>query len=87
MSLTFGLAVYFMMWWILLFAFIPFGIQRNQEEAGEVVPGTDPGAPEKPRFLRVIVLTTVVSTALFIGFYALMTSGFSLDDIPFLQIK
>lgn len=83
MNLTYGIAVYFMMWWILLFAFLPFGIQRTQEEAGEVVPGSDPGAPEKPKFLRVIILTTMVTSALFAGFYLLKTSGFTLDDLPF----
>ncbi len=83
MSVTYGVAVYFMMWWILLFAFLPFGLSRTQAEAGEIVPGSDPGAPEKPRFLRVIILTTIVTSLLFVGFYFLKTSGFSLDDLPF----
>lgn len=83
MSVTYGVAVYFMMWWILLFAFLPFGLNRTQAEAGEIVPGSDPGAPEKPRFLKVIILTTIVTSLLFVGFYFLKTSGFSLDDLPF----
>ncbi len=41
MSLTFGLALYFIIWWTVLFAVLPFGV-RTQGEAGEIVPGTRP---------------------------------------------
>ncbi|WP_417689515.1 DUF1467 family protein [Roseibium sp.] len=85
MTVTFSIAVYFMIWWIILFAILPFGRVRSQEEAGAVVPGSEASAPERPRFLRVIILTTIVATAIFGGFYLLRTSGFSLDDIPFLK--
>lgn len=84
MSLTFSLAVYFVIWWIVLFAVLPFGRGLSQEEAGDVVVGSEVSAPQKPQFRKVIVLTTVVSTLLFAGFYWLRTSGLSLDDIPFL---
>ena len=39
-----SIAIYFLIWWITLFAVLPWGV-RNQEESGEVTPGTDPGAP------------------------------------------
>ncbi|PVB62642.1 DUF1467 family protein [Labrenzia sp. 011] len=83
MSLTFGLAIYFLIWWIILFAILPFGMHRTQEEAGEVVPGSEPSAPDRPRFLKVIVLTTIVTTLLFAGYVGMRASGFGLDDIPF----
>lgn len=82
MSITFSLAVYFMMWWIVLFAILPFGRPQTQEEAGEIVPGSEPSAPTRPRFLRVIIWTTIVTTILFAGFYYLRMSGFGLDDFP-----
>ncbi|MEM5584983.1 MULTISPECIES: DUF1467 family protein [unclassified Roseibium] len=85
MSVTFGLAIYFMLWWIILFAMLPFGMRRTQEEAGEVLPGTEPSAPEKPQFLKVIVMTTITTTIVFAGYVALRNSGFGLDDIPFLN--
>jgi predicted secreted protein len=44
-------AIYFLIWWVTLFAVLPWGV-RNQEEAGEVVPGTDPGAPATHRLGR-----------------------------------
>ena len=84
MTVVFGLAVYFMIWWIILFAMLPFGMRRTQEEAGDVLPGTEPSAPERPQFLRVIIMTTVMATVIFMAYYWVRTSGFSLDDIPFL---
>ncbi len=85
MSIVFGLAVYFMMWWIILFAILPFGMKRTQEEAGDVVPGSEPSAPARPDFGKVIVLTTLVTTLLFGVFLALRLAGFGLDEIPFLN--
>ena len=85
MSVAFGLAIYFMLWWIILFAILPFGMRRTQEEAGEVLPGSEPSAPERPQFLKVIVVTTIVTTIVFAGYVTLRQSGFGLDDIPFLK--
>jgi len=85
MSVAFGLAIYFMIWWIILFAILPFGMRRTQEEAGEVTPGTEPSAPDRPQFLKVIVMTTIVATLVFGSYLGLRASGFGLDDIPFLN--
>lgn len=83
MSVIFGLAVYFMIWWIGLFAILPFGIRRSQEEAGEVVPGSEPGAPERVNFKKVIILNTIVATTVFLAYVWIRQSGVSLDDLPF----
>lgn len=64
MSLTTGIAIYFVLWWIVLFAVLPWGI-RSQEESGAVVPGTDPGAPTLPMLRRKLVWTTVASGVIF----------------------
>jgi predicted secreted protein len=64
MSLTTGLAIYFVVWWIVLFAVLPWGI-RSQLESGEVAPGTDPGAPAVPRLRSKLIWTTVVATITF----------------------
>ena len=82
MSIPFALATYFMIWWIILFAILPFGMRRTQEEAGEVVPGSEPSAPERPRFRRVIIATTITATLIFLGFLWLRQSGITLEDIP-----
>jgi predicted secreted protein len=64
MSLTTGLAIYFVVWWIVLFAVLPWGI-RSQLESGEVAPGTDPGAPAVPKLRSKLIWTTVVATITF----------------------
>ena len=66
MSLTLGIAIYFIIWWMVLFAVLPIGV-RTQEEAGEVVPGTPESAPAVFRLLRVVALNTLVAAVVFVG--------------------
>jgi predicted secreted protein len=63
-TISTGFAIYFVMWWIVLFLTLPFGV-RSQHEDGDSTPGTDPGAPVLPRMARKLVWTTVLSAALF----------------------
>ena len=63
-TISTGFAVYFVMWWIVLFLTLPFGI-RSQHEDGEGSPGTDPGAPVTTGMGRKLIWTTVVSAVLF----------------------
>ena len=67
------LAIYFLIWWVTLFAVLPWGV-RNQEESGEVAPGTDPGAPAIHRVWWKLVWTTLVATAIFGLLYAAYVS-------------
>lgn len=57
-------AVYFIIWWVTLFAVLPLGI-TSQHEAGEVVRGTEAGAPVAPDLRRKAVLTTLISLPVF----------------------
>ncbi len=59
-----AIAIYFLIWWVTLFAVLPWGV-RNQEESGEVTPGTDPGAPAIHRVWIKLVWTTVVASVIF----------------------
>jgi predicted secreted protein len=54
------IAIYFIVWWLCLFLVLPFGV-RNQVDAGEVVPGSEPGAPVAPRWWRRVLYTTLLS--------------------------
>ncbi len=77
MSLSLSIAVYFIIWWVLLFAVLPFGL-RTQEEEGEVVPGTPESAPAQFRFWRVVAINTLVSAIVFVGVRLAITN----DIIP-----
>ena len=74
MSTTTAIAIYFLIWWITLFAVLPWGV-RNQEESGEVTPGTDPGAPATHREWHKLGWTTVVATTIFGILYIAYTRG------------
>jgi predicted secreted protein len=73
MTLPIGLAIYFTIWWIVLFAVLPFGV-RSQHEGADMIPGTDPGAPVAPRLLLKAAITTVVACVLFAGLWWYMTN-------------
>lgn len=64
MSLIFGIAIFFVVWWIVLFAVLPFGV-RTQGEAGETVAGTPPSAPARIRIVRIFFINTAVSVIVF----------------------
>ena len=82
MSLTSALAIYFVVWWITLFAVLPFGV-RTQGEAGEVVPGAPASAPARMDIPRIVIRNTVVAGVVFAFIYWLLVhSGLSIMDIP-----
>ena len=66
-----GTALFFVIWWITLFAVLPFGI-RSQIEAGEVSAGTDPGAPAAPALREKAIWTTLVAAGVLILAAAVM---------------
>lgn len=71
MNLTTGIALYFLIWWITLFAVLPFGI-KSQIEDNTVVSGSEPGAPALPKLKQKIIITTVVSSIIFTAMVATM---------------
>jgi predicted secreted protein len=68
MSIFTAAAIYFVIWWVVLFAVLPWGV-RSQHESGEMTPGTDPGAPVLPDIRRKLVWTTIVATAVFAAWF------------------
>jgi predicted secreted protein len=84
MSWTSTIAIYFIIWWLTLFAVLPWGVRNAHEEGIEVEPGHETGAPVKARILIKFAATTVIATMVFAFVYWLLTAGpISIDDIPF----
>jgi predicted secreted protein len=73
-SAALAAAIYFVLWWIVLFAVLPWGV-KSQEEAGSISPGSDPGAPARPLLLRKAIATTLVSAAIMALGYAAWAIG------------
>jgi predicted secreted protein len=65
MSWGWGLFVYGLIWWTVLFAVLPWGV-RVPEEAE---PGHAPSAPENPRLLLKVAVTTAISFVIWLGIY------------------
>ncbi len=79
MGIATGIAIYFLIWWIVLFAVLPWGVKGHGEEG---VPGSDPGAPRVPRVWAKLFWTTVVATVVFAACaYVYLKGLVTLDDL------
>ncbi len=71
MSIGSAIAIYFVIWWTTLFAVLPLGV-RSQIEAGEVVPGTEPGAPASTNIRKIVLVNSGVAALVFVIFTYLL---------------
>ena len=63
MATSTAIAIYFLIWWLTLFAVLPWGVKAQGEEGA--APGTDPGAPRVPHLKAKLAWTTVVASVIF----------------------
>ncbi len=70
MTVFIGIAIYFVVWWVVLFTVLPFGIRRHQE----LEPGLEPGAPEKPRIWTKAGVTTLIAGLVWLTIYVIIES-------------
>jgi predicted secreted protein len=69
MPITTAAAIFVLIWWVVLFAVLPWGVRSPHEGGEEVTPGTDPGAPVVHHLGRKLIWTTIVSAAVFASCY------------------
>jgi predicted secreted protein len=74
-TISTAFAIYFVIWWIVLFLTLPFGV-RSQHEDGGGAPGTDPGAPIASLMGRKLIWTTVLSAVFFAAAWLAYDAGF-----------
>jgi predicted secreted protein len=80
-TISTAIAIYFVLWWVVLFLTLPFGV-RSQHEDGEGAPGTDPGAPIRARMGPKLIWTTVISAVIFgIGMWAYQAGYLSVERL------
>lgn len=60
-----AVALYFVVWWTLLFAVLPF--RAKDDGSQPYVPGQDPGAPPLPQMRRKALWTTLLSDVVFLA--------------------
>ena len=79
MSIVSIIAIYFVVWWIVLFAVLPFGV-RTQDEEGDIVLGSSHSAPTRPLLVKKAIATSIVSAIIVFGFWlAVDRYGFDLE--------
>lgn len=66
--------VYLLIWWVTLFMVLPLGV-RGQAEAGDIVEGSEPGAPVESNIKRKFKLTTIIATLIWIIVCGIIWSG------------
>lgn len=65
-----GLAVYFIVWWVVLFTVLPWGVRP----ADTPLPGNAPSAPENPRLWLKAGVTTAIAGLVWLAIYGLIES-------------
>jgi len=65
-----GIVVYVLVWWITLFAVLPLWVTPSEPDD----PGHAAGAPQRPRLLLKMAITTVVSALIWLAIYLLVRS-------------
>lgn len=73
MRTSVAVATFLCVWFITLFAVLPF-FTRTQEENGEVVPGTPEGAPARVNMWKIFGVNTIVAILTFAAIYATVAS-------------
>ncbi|MBL9033247.1 MAG: DUF1467 family protein [Rhodospirillaceae bacterium] len=72
------IAIFLLIWFVVLFAVLPWGVKHNVESR----PGHDPGAPANPNLLRKALATTVISLLIWgVYFYVTQILGFSILEL------
>ena len=80
-----SIVVYAIIWWTALFAVLPIGIRPDAQ--GDPEAGGWRGAPVQPRILQKVIITTVVSTVIWLGVYWLVQSDWISFRDPWLSIQ
>jgi predicted secreted protein len=72
MSTSLAIAIYFICWWIVLFAILPLRIGSQPPESARDPLADAAGAPYAPNLARKFLMTTIVSLALFVVIYVVI---------------
>lgn len=77
MGVLTGILVFVVIWWVALFAVLPWGVETDATPA----PGMAESAPKKPRIVQKMLVTTLISLAVWLAVYlAVAYSGFSFRE-------
>ena len=85
MTLVGGLAIYFVLWWLVLFTVLPWRATSRHELGQDIEAGHAASAPVNPYLLVKFLATTVIAAVIFaVGWGVYETGWLTLDSLPFL---
>jgi len=64
-----SIAIYLIVWWLVLFSVLPVGAISHAEAGIKTPGGGDPGAPVDPQLKRKFIRTTWISALIFAPFW------------------
>jgi predicted secreted protein len=76
-------AIFFLFWFISLFAVLPFGMRTSEEAGSKPEPGHAESAPHVFRPWPIVLRTTIAAAILTVLFYAAYRQGWL--DVPIPQ--
>jgi predicted secreted protein len=71
MSLFGGVVTFIVVWWVVLFTVLPFGIQSQVESHIPIIKGTEAGAPQKPNLKFKFLVSTAIALCVWGSFFFL----------------
>ncbi len=74
MAITSAMVLFAVVWFMVMFIVLPIG-RRTQGDEGEVVPGTQAGAPVNFNLRRTVVIVTAISLVIWAIICAVIISG------------
>lgn len=67
-----GVVVYLIIWWLVLFIVLPFGVQTQHESGEGIEPGTPESAPAKSGIWLKFAITTAIAAVCWGVFFIIM---------------
>lgn len=71
MGLVSGIAVFVIVWWVILFTVLPWGARAPDDPE----PGMAESAPARPRLALKFVVTTGISVVVWLAIFGIVESG------------
>ncbi len=70
-----SVAIFLTIWWTVLFAVLPLGVQSHAEAGIDKGDGGDPGAPVDPKLKKKFLTTTWISVVIFAILWTVLKLG------------
>lgn len=75
MNIGGAIVIYAIIWWVVFFAVLPWGVRGRWEERDDGVAGAEPGAPVRPNLKRKALITSAIALGLWAIVAGIIVSG------------